>query len=96
MINNQLNRGVEDILIALVDGLNDFPDAINAAFPEATLQIYIVHFVRHSLNFCGWKNRKNVARDLKRVYQAIDDVAADKALADFEAEWGQKYPSIAA
>ena len=54
-----------------------------------------MHLVRHSLNFCGWKDRKNVARDLKRVYQAIDDVAAEKALAGFEAEWGQKYPSIA-
>jgi hypothetical protein len=54
-----------------------------------------VHLVRHSLNFCGWKDRKNVAKDLKRIYQATDDVEAEKALADFEAEWGQKYPSIA-
>ena len=54
-----------------------------------------MHLVRHSLNFCGWKDRKNVAKDLKRVYQATDDGEAEKALADFEAEWGQKYPSIA-
>ena len=54
-----------------------------------------MHLVRHFLNVCGWKDRKNVAKDLKRVYQATDDVEAEKALADFEAEWGQKYPSIA-
>ncbi len=51
--------------------------------------------MRHSLNFCGWKDRKNVAKDLKRVYQAVDDEDAAKALDDFEAEWGRKYPSIA-
>ena len=95
VMNNLRNRGVEDILIAVVDGLKGFPDAINAAFPEATVQTCIVHLVRHSLNFCGWKDRKTVANDLKRIYQATDDVEAEKALADFEAEWGQKYPSIA-
>lgn len=94
-MNNLRNRGVEDILIAVVKGLKGFPDAINAAFPETTVQTCIVHLVRHSLSFCGWKDRKNVAKDLKRVYQATDDKAAEKALADFEAEWGQKYPSIA-
>uniref|UniRef100_UPI004047D139 IS256 family transposase n=5 Tax=Yoonia sp. TaxID=2212373 RepID=UPI004047D139 len=108
VMNNLRNRGVEDILIAVVpshglqanhcramDGLKGFPDAINAAFPETTVQTCIVHLVRHSLNFCGWKDRKNVAKDLKRIYQATDDVEAEKALADFEAEWGHKYPSIA-
>ncbi len=55
------NRGVEDILIAVVDGLKGFPDAIIAAFPETTVQTCIVHLVCHSLNFCGWKDRKNVA-----------------------------------
>ena len=95
VMNNLRNRGVEDTLIAVVDGLKGFPDAINAAFPDTTVQTCIVHLVRHSLNFCGWKDHKNVAKDLKRVYQATDDVEAEKALADFEAEWGQKYPSIA-
>jgi putative transposase len=95
VMNDLRNCGVEDILIAVVDGLKGFPDAINAAFPETTVQTCIVHLVRHSLNFCGWKDRKNVAKDLKRIYQAIDDVEAEKALAEFEAEWGQKYPSIA-
>jgi transposase-like protein len=94
-MNNLRNRGVEDILVAVVDGLKGFPDAINAAFPETTVQTCIVHLVRHSLNFCGWKDRKAVAKDLRRIYQATDDGEAEKALADFEAEWGSKYPSIA-
>ena len=54
-----------------------------------------MHLVRHSLNFCGWKDRKTDAKDLKRIYQATDDVEVEKALAEFEAEWGQKCPSIA-
>ncbi len=95
VMNNLRNRGVEDILIAVVDGLKGFPDAINAAFPDTTVQTCIVHLVRHSLSFCGWKDRKVVAKHLKRIYQATDDKEAEKALADFEAEWGQKYPSIA-
>ncbi len=95
VMNNLRNRGVEDILIAVVDGLKGFPDAINAAFPDTTVQTCIVHLVRHSLNFCGWKDRKTVAKDLKRIYQATNDTEAEKARADFEAEWGQKYPSIA-
>ena len=85
VMNNLRNRGVEDILIAVVDGLKGFPDAINAAFPDTTVQTCIVHLVRHSLNFCGWKDRKAVAKDLKRIYQATDDTEAEKALADFEA-----------
>jgi putative transposase len=95
VMNNLRNRGVEDILIAVVDGLKGFPDAINAAFPETAVQTSIVHLVRHSLNFCGWKDRKEVAKSLKRIYQATDDVEAAKTLDDFEAEWGDKYPSIA-
>jgi transposase-like protein len=89
------HRGVEDILIACVDGLKGFPDAINAAYPDTTVQTCIVHLVRHSLNFCGWKDRKEVAKSLKRIYQAVDDGEAAKALDDFEVEWGHKYPSIA-
>jgi transposase-like protein len=75
-----------------LDGLKGFPDAINAAFPNTTVQTCIVHLVRHSLNFCGWKDRKNVAKDLKRSYQATDDVEAEKALANFEAGRGQNTP----
>ena len=95
VMNNLRNRGLEDILIAVVDGLKGFPEAINAAYPDTTVQTCIVHLVRHSLNFCAWKDRKVVAKDLKRIYQATDDAEAEKALADFEAEWGPKYPSIA-
>ena len=94
VMNNLRNRGLEDILIAVVDGLKGFPEAINAAYPDTTVQTCIVHLVRHSLNFCVWKDRKVVAKDLKRIYQATDDAEAEKALADFEAEWGPKYPSI--
>ena len=95
IMNNLRNRGLEDILIAVVDGLKGFPEAINAAYPETTVQTCIVHLVRQSLNFCGWKDRKIVAKDLKQIYQATDDRAAEQALADFEAKWGGKYPSIA-
>ena len=69
IMNNLKNRGLEDILIAVVDGLKGFPDAINAAFPDTTVQTCIVHLVRHSLNVCGWKDRKAVAKDLKLIYQ---------------------------
>lgn len=95
VMNNIRNRGVEYILIAVVNGLKVIPDAINAAFPDATVQTCIVHLVRHSLHFCLWEDRKNVAKDLKRIYQATGNVEAGKAMAVFEAEWGQKYPSIA-
>ena len=81
-------------MIAVVDGLKGFPDAINAAFPDTTVQTCIVHLVRHSLNFCSWKDRKAVAKNLRRIYQAVDDQKAAKALDEFEAEWGAKYPSI--
>ena len=64
------NRGLHDILIAVVDGLKGFPDAITAAFPDTAVQTCIVHLVRHSLNFCAWKDRKEVAADLRRIYSA--------------------------
>ena len=59
------------------------------------MQTCILHLLRHSLNFCSWKDRKAVAKNLRRIYQATDDAEAEKYLADFEAEWGEKYPSIA-
>ena len=95
IMNNLRNRGLEDILIAVVDGLKGLPEAINAAYPETTVQTCIVHLVRQSLNFCGWKDRKIVASDLKQIYQAVDDTQAQKSLSDFEEKWGPKYPSIA-
>lgn len=94
-MNELKNRGLADILIAVVDGLKGFPEAITAAFPETTVQTCIVHLTRHSLNFCGWKDRKAVAADLRLIYQAATaDLAAD-ALDAFEDKWGEKFPSIA-
>lgn len=64
------NRRVQDIVIAVANGLTGFPDAITAAFPDTAVQTCIVHLVRHSLNFCAWKDRKKVAADLRRIYNA--------------------------
>ena len=95
VMNDLKNRGVEDILIAVVDGLKGFPDAINAVFPETTVQTCIVHLMRNSLDFASWKDRKELAASLKLIYAALDDTAAEAALTAFEAgPWGRKYPAI--
>jgi putative transposase len=95
VMNELRNRGVEDILIAVVDGLKGFPDAINAAFPQTTVQTCIVHLLRQSLDFVSYKDRKPIATALKDIYRAIDTVAAEAALTAFEdGPWGQKYPAI--
>ena len=95
VMNDLKNRGVEDILIAVVDGLKGFPDAINAVFPETTVQTCIVHLMRNSLDFASWKDRKELAASLKSIYAALDDTAAEAALTAFEASsWGRKYPAI--
>ena len=95
VMNELKNRGVQDILIAVVDGLKGFPEAITAAFPETTVQTCIAHLVRHSLNFCSWKDRKMVAADLRRIYAAATADAAAGELNAFEEKWTGKYPSIA-
>jgi putative transposase len=95
VMNELRNRGVEDILIAVVDGLKGFPEAILAAFPQATVQTCIVHLLRHSLDFVSYKERKSVATALKDIYRAVDADAGEAALTAFEAgPWGQKYPAI--
>ena len=95
VMNEMKNRGVEDILIAIVDGLKGFPEAIVAVFPEAMVQTCIVHLLRHSLDFVSYKDRKAVAAALKGVYRAFDAAAGEAALTAFEAgEWGQKYLAI--
>jgi len=95
VMNDLKNRGVEDILIAVVDGLKGFPDAINAVFPETTVQTCIVHLMRNSLDFASWKDRKELAASLKSIYAALDDKAAEAALTAFEdGAWGRKYPAI--
>ncbi|WP_412051300.1 IS256 family transposase [Hoeflea sp. Naph1] len=95
VMNELKNRGVQDILIAVVDGLKGFPEAITAAFPQATVQTCIVHLVRHSLNFCSWKDRKIVAVDLRRIYGAATADQAAGELDAFEEKWAGKYASIA-
>ena len=96
VMNELKARGLGDILIAVVDGLKGFPEAINAVFPDAVVQTCIVHLIRHSMNFAGWKDRKQVAQALRAVYRAKDADAAAVALDAFEAgPWGMKYPAIA-
>jgi putative transposase len=91
------NRGVNDILIAVVDGLKGFPDAITVVFPQTQIQTCIVHLLRNSMDYAGWKDRKPVATALKAVYRAVDANAALVALSEFEeGPWGQKYPAITA
>jgi len=80
VMNELKNRGVEDVLIAVVDGLKGFPDAITAVFPRATVQTCIVHLLRHSLDFVSWKDRKPVAAALKDIYRAVDTAAGEAAL----------------
>jgi len=95
-VNNELkNRGVNDILIAVVDGLKGFPEAIEAVFPQTVVQTCIVHLLRHSLTFCGWKDRRAVAKELKRVYAAENAQVARDRLEEFAAgQWARKYPTI--
>jgi putative transposase len=95
VMNELKNRGVEDILIAVVDGLKGFPEAILAVFPEATVQTCIVHLLRQSLAFVAYKDRKSVAAALRDIYRSVDAAAGETALAAFEeGSWGRKYPAI--
>jgi putative transposase len=94
VMNELRNRGVNDVFIAVVDGLKGFPEAINAVFPEAAVQTCIVHMIRHSLAYVGWKVRKHVAADLKRIYRAESAEAAALRLDEFEEKWGDKFPPI--
>jgi putative transposase len=89
------NRGVTDIFIACVDGLKGFPEAIESVFPQTEVQLCIVHLMRHSLNYVGWKQRKEVAADLKLIYTAATDGEAEQRLADFSLKWDAKFPMIA-
>jgi putative transposase len=96
VFNELRNRGVHDVLIAVVDGLKGFPEAIGATFPHTLVQTCIVHLLRNSLAYVPWKDRKAVATALKEIYRAIDATAAEVALSAFEnGPWGRKYPSIA-
>ncbi|TXH44948.1 MAG: IS256 family transposase [Burkholderiaceae bacterium] len=88
------NRGVQDLFIACVDGLKGFPDAIEAVFPKATVQLCIVHTVRHSLNYVSWKRRPEVAADLRRIYQSATAEEAEIRLGEFEDKWDAEYLPI--
>ena len=88
------NRGLKDILIACVDGLKGFPDAINTAFPDTRIQLCIVHMVRNAMKYVPWKDYKPVAADLKRIYQSITEEEALLALDQFSDRWDAKYPQI--
>jgi transposase-like protein len=86
---------VQDIIIAAVDGLSGFPEAINTVYPKAQVQICIVHMVHNSLKYVSYKDRKSVAADLKRIYQSITAEEAAMELKDFAEKWDIRYPSIA-
>jgi putative transposase len=88
------NRGVQDIFIACVDGLKGFPEAIEAVFHRAAVQLCIVHMVRNSLNYVSWKRRAEVAADLKRIYESATVDEAEQRLGEFEAKWDDDYLPI--
>jgi putative transposase len=88
------NRGVQDILIACVDGLKGFPEAIQSVYPQTQVQLCIVHMVRNSLNYVSWKERKAVAADLKQIYRAATVEEAEQRLCEFGQRWDEKYSSI--
>ena len=81
-------------LIACVDGLQGFPDAINTAFPNAQIQLCIVHMIRNSVRYVPWKDYKAVTADLKKIYQSVTEDEALLALEAFEVRWDDKYPQI--
>jgi putative transposase len=88
------NRGLEDILIACVDGLNGFPEAINAIFPQTEVQLCVIHQIRNSLKYVASKNQKEFMADLKPVYKAETFAGAETALDALEEKWGKKYPLV--
>lgn len=94
VMNDLKTRGVGDILIAVVDGLKGFPEAIGAVFPETMVQTCIIHLIRNSLAFVSWKDRKQIMPDLKAIYRAETAEAALDRLAEFEGKWGARYPAI--
>jgi putative transposase len=94
VLNELKQRGVRDVLVCCVDGLKGFPEAIEAVFPHAWVQTCIVHLIRQSLRFVPDKYRRQVAKDLKPIYTAVDVDAAAEALAAFEASWSERYPMI--
>jgi putative transposase len=95
VLTEMRNRGVADVFIACVDGLKGFPEAIETVFPQAQVQLCIVHLVRQSLNYVSWKQRRSVAAELKPIYAAPTAVEAARLLDEFAAKWEAGYPTIA-
>ena len=94
MLTELKARGVQDILIACVDGLKGFPDAIAVEYPETRIQLCIVHMVRNSLKYVSWKDYKAVTADLKRIYQSTTEDQALVELERFGQQWNPTYPQI--
>lgn len=92
--NELRNRGVADVLVVVCDGLKGLPEAIESVWPAARVQTCIVHLMRESLNLCSYKDRKHVAADLKTIYRASSEEAAEHALEHVEQKWGSRYPGI--
>lgn len=88
------NRGVQDILIASIDNLKGFADAISSVYPDTVVQLCIVHQIRNSCKYVGSKHQKEFIKDLKRVYQAVNKETAESALDDLELKWGEQYPIV--
>ena len=88
------NRGMKDILIACIDGLKGFPEAIEAIFPDTDIQLCIVHMIRNSVRFVSWKDRKLLTTDLKNIYKAATEEQAKKQLDKFAQKWDSQYPGI--
>ncbi len=94
LVTDLHNRGVKDILIASIDGLTGFPEAIATIYPDTEVQLCVIHQIRNSLNYVASKNQKEFMRDLKPVYQAQTKQAAESALEALEAKWGAQYPLV--
>jgi len=92
VLNDLKARGVEDILIACVDGLNGFQQAINSVYPQAKIQRCIVHIIRNCTRYVNYKDRKAFCSDMKPIYKAVNENSALEALVEFEEKWGKKYP----
>jgi putative transposase len=97
VMNELKARGTHDILIAVVDGLKGFPEAITSAFPDCVVQTCIVHLIRYSMQFAAWKERRSLAKALRPIYGAVNAETAAQALKEFETgPWGEKYPAVVA
>jgi transposase-like protein len=94
VLTDMANRGVEDILIASVDGLSGFPEAINSIFPQTEVQLCVIHQIRNSMKYVASKNQKAFMADLKPVYKAVSKEAAETALDELESRWGAQYPIV--